>query len=106
MLIGIFHDVAHVLGLLQPLGMLDIELCAQLLALVAIENTHGNLDAEADVRVNGRIVPGIDAEGGIGRAVGHREPVVHLGFIDGLHGGFQIGPRRAVGSGRRTRRGR
>src|SRR4051812_26914945 len=79
-------------GVAKPLVAGDIELGAEFFALISIKNAQRYGDADAYINGNRRVACEIRAEGGIGRAVGNRKPVIRLSFINGLNRRFQIGP--------------
>ena len=72
---------------------INIQLCAQFFALIAIEDPQRNTDAEPDVLIDRRIAPDIETEGRVGRSIGDREPMIGLCLIDGLQRGPQVRPR-------------
>ena len=73
--------------------MADLNLGAQFLTLVAVVEAQRDVHAAAYVDAERRVATHVDAEGGVGRTVGHREAMVGFGFAHGLFGGAQVGPQ-------------
>src|SRR5271154_77084 len=62
-------DIAEYLclgGIEQLLAAIDVELGAQLFALVTVENSQRKTNTDAKIKIDRRITPDVEAESGIG----------------------------------------
>src|ERR1700722_10351476 len=77
----------------QLFAVADVDLRAQLLSLIAVEDAQRNADIDAEIEIDGRITAEVEAEGWVGRSVRFGQFVVGVRLVDSLHRGLQVGSR-------------
>src|ERR1700675_3843461 len=57
-----------------------------------VKDAQWDSHAYADILIDGRIAPGVETKGGIGRSIGNRQLIIVSGLLRSLYRGQQVRP--------------